>query len=193
MRLVLNKSSKPFVKHTDILLITGDGRSLHDDFLKMKGKDYDLACIGRSIKLYPNAIHWFNADGETAIAWAKQIKSESLLTHTLGEVDGFDVDWDIEQPDYQYEAITGQKGRFHGSSALFAALAGIEMGYDKVVLAGCPLDDEGHWYFDDTKGPLWLGHDFMAWVDFSKEPSAKKVRSLSGFTAKIIGDANGWL
>lgn len=173
------------------LLIAGDGRTLPADLAEFRswGVPHDVGAIGRSIKLCPESTHWFNADGETAIAWAKQI---TAITHTMGKVDGFDADWDVEQPDYHYAEITNERGRSHGSSALFATLAGLSMGYEKIVLAGCPLDAEGHWYFEPTKetlGPLWLGVDFMAWLDFAKTEGAKQVRSMSGYTAQIVGMA----
>lgn len=161
-----------------------------EDIKAVDFDQYDVAAIGRAVKKVP-AAHWFNADGETAMAWAEQVKKEyGAVTHTLGAVRGFDCDWDIEQPDYNYETITGERGRLHGSSAMFATLAGLAMGYEKIVLAGCPLDTEGHWYFEDKKpdtlGPIWLGLDYMAWLDFAKTDQSKRVKSLSGYTRDIL-------
>lgn len=191
MRIKLHSALRPIERNHPLCLITGDGRSLPEDkgaFLSW-GAPHDTICIGRSIKLFPEALHWMNADGETAIAWARQLKQQrpGLITHTLGPVEGFDVDWDIEQPDYHYEEITHERGRLHGSSAFFAALAAVAMGYERVVLAGCPLDAEGHWYFENLYGPLWLGLDFMAWLDFSRTEDARRVRSMSGYTRQILG------
>lgn len=201
MRAKINSSKIEIGDITPVLLIVGDGRSMTADLEAFNTLciDCDISAIGRSIKHQNNARHWFNADGETAIAWAKQLKVENpeLITHTLGEVDGFDVDWDIEQPDYHYQEITGEAGRLHGSSALFATLAAIALGYEKIVLTGCPLDAEGHWYFAPTKetlGPIWLGLDFMAWLDFANTPDTAKVRSMSGYTQKILGTPErSWL
>ena len=197
MKLTLHSGNPK--RHSDRIVILGDGRSMPEDYGLVSGwrVEHDLGAIGRSIRATDGlAQHWFNLDGETAIAWGKQLKETSnngLLTHTVGPVDGFDVDWDVQQPDYNYERITHERGRFHGSSALFATLAAIEMGYRRIVLAGCPLDTEGHWYFEpmdaDTLGPLWLGIDYMAWLDFAKLETAKRVRSMSGYTADIIGKA----
>lgn len=197
-RAKLHKSNKAITPKSDVLLVIGDGRSMPDDLACFRGWNvaHDTGSIGRSIKhLGYDANHWWNADGETAIAWVQAIKAQSrngLVTHTMGEVNGFDADWDIEQPDYHFEDITHQKGRIHGSSAMFAALTGIELGYKKIVLAGCPMDHEGHWYFEqnrETLGPMWIGVDFMAWIDFAKEQEASRVRSMSGYTAKILGQA----
>ncbi len=160
-----------------------------------------MGAIGRSIKVYPGKVqHWFNGDGDGAKHWAENlINGEGAIRHTLGEFEGFDVDWEISQPDYHNALLTKEPGlRLHGSSSFFATLAGISMGYDKVVLAGCPLDTEGHWYYGDelyesqpeeVYGPTWMGYDFMAWLDFAQTKKAEKVRSLSGYTAKIIGQA----
>ena len=136
--------------------------------------------------------HWFNADGELSIQWAKSLPNETLK-HTLGDVPGFDVDWELEQDDYHYQEITNEGGRMHGSSALFATLAALKMGYEKVILAGCPLDAEGHYYFlqsKETLGPIWLGLDFMTWLDFAEQPEAAQVRSMGGYTAKILDMAS---
>lgn len=190
----INKASRVIPRHFDTLLVTGDGHGLKSDLAKFRrwGVPHDVAAIGRSVKLV-RATHWFNADGETAMSWAEQLREQGIVTHTLGNVRGFDVDWEMEAPDYGYEEITGQRGRMHGSSALFATLAGIAMGYQDIVLAGCPLDTEGHWYFKpdspETLGPLWLGVDYQAWLDFSQQPDSDKVTSMSGYTALILGEA----
>lgn len=179
-------------KH-DVLLILGDGATMPEDlteFLSWHIK-HDTAALGRAIKEYPGHVqHWFNADGESAIHWAKNLPNGGgTIRHTMGEIDGFDVDWEMIQPDYHYEEITGEKGRQHGSSALFATLAAIAMGYESIVLAGCPLDTEGHYYFDEQyRGPLWFGLDYMAWLDFAEQPESRNVVSLSGYTKKILSN-----
>lgn len=158
---------------------------------------HDVGALGRAIRECPSVAHdlvrhWFNADGEASIQWAKSLPDETIK-HTLGAVDGFDVDWELTQNDYHFDEITGEKAhRMHGSSALFATLASLYIGYKRVILAGCPLDTEGHYYFPQSKetlGPIWLGFDFMAWLDFAQLPEAANVRSMSGYTAKILGEA----
>jgi hypothetical protein len=198
MKVKLHKASKDLSRQNEVLLVLGDGDSMLRDMEEFCSWDipHDVGALGRGIKVYPGYVrHWFNADGETAIHWVKNlINGNGTITHTLGPVEGFDVDWDMEQPDYHFPEITNQKDRIHGSSALFATLAGLYLGYSKVVLAGCPLDQNGHYYFDkkdkDTLGPLWLGMDFMAWLDFTEQTEASRVRSMSGYTAKILGQAD---
>ena len=195
MRIDLHRARRTPRRDHDTILIIGDGRTMPDDvetFLSWK-IPHDAGTLGRAVRQYPsiqNGIvrHWFNADGEQSIQWAKTLPEETIR-HTLGAVDGFDVDWELTQDDYHYQDITNEAGRMHGSSALFATLASLHMGYQSVILAGCPLDSEGHYYFEPSKetlGPIWLGFDFMAWLDFARMPDAARVRSMSGYTAKIL-------
>lgn len=199
MKIKLFQTKKEFKRKHDIILILGDGDTMPQDLKEFLswGISHDAGSLGRSIKEYPGKVlHWFNADGDSAIQWAENLPNgNGTIKHTLGNVRGFDVDWEIEQDNYHYAEITGEKAeRTHGSSALFAVLVCLEMGYQRIVLAGCPLDTEGHYYFPDknrdTLGPIWLGLDFMAWLDFLDMPEHNNVRSMSGYTAKIIGKAN---
>jgi len=194
-----NAPSKDISRNSDVLLVLGDGDSLKGDLERFLGWNvrHDASALGRGIKEYPGYVrHWFCGDGDTSIWWAKNLPNgNGTIRHCMGEVDGFDADWDLEQPDYNYCTITGETnvGRMHGSSAMFAALCGVELGYSKIVLAGCPLDMNGHWYWTEKKketlGPIWLGVDFMAWIDFREQQEAQRVRSMSGYTAKILGQA----
>lgn len=202
MKLRLHKAHKELTRNHDVLLILGDGQSAPDDLIRFLDWDipHDASSLGRSIKLVPGHVqHWFNADGESAIHWAENLPNgNGTIKHSFGEIRGFDVDWEITQHDYHFDEITGEKAfRTHGSSSLFGTLAALFMGYKRIVLAGCPLDTEGHYYFEpraDTLGPIWLGFDFMAWLDFAELPEAAKVRSMSGYTAKMIGEATKeWL
>jgi len=209
MKASIYSSLKPIEIDNPILLIMGDGRSLPqdlDEFLSWR-ISHDAGCIGRSVRYYEGRVkHWFNGDGETAIWWARKLKEEhgdGLITHTLGHIDEFDADWEIDQPDYHNTEVTNEGGRLHGSSAIFAVSAGLAMGYQRIILAGCPLDTNGHWYYgqelyetqpQEVYGPIWLGYDFMAWLDFTNQENSKQVRSMSGYTKKILGEATKqWL
>ena len=198
MRISVENSKYPTLDPVnDTILILGDGRSMVGDlqvFLSWQ-VPHDTAALGRGIKEYPGPVqHWMNVDGECAKHWAENLPNGTdTIKHTIGESEGFDVDWRLEQNNYRFDEITGEASqRVHGSSALFATLAALEMGYRKIVLGGCPLDTEGHYYFPQSKetlGPIWLGFDYMAWLDLATEPLGGQVRSLSGYTAKILGIA----
>lgn len=178
--------------YNPVVLIMGDGRSLPEDiktFLDW-GIPHDAYSIGRSYQAYKGEItHWGDIDGLASKWWTENLPDrENIQTHTVGDAPGFDLDWNIHVP-------WDDGVRWRGSTSLFAALSCLEMGYDKIILAGCPLDSEGHWYFDpEHKGPDWAPEDFNAWAAFAKLPQADKLRSLSGYTAEVLGKAEkGWI
>jgi hypothetical protein len=184
LSLVEIKNGVDLGRGNDGLLITGDGRSLMDDLesLGQSVKEYDIMSIGRSIKICPPPVkHWAMVDGPTN-KWAEHLPlvngGSFPIRHTLGLCAGFDVIWDDGEDD---------GALWYGTSALFATLVALNLGYEKIILAGCPMDKEGHWYFgEEWKGPEWREEDYQAWRDFVKLPEAKKVSSLSGFTKEVL-------
>lgn len=178
----------------DLVLITADGRSLHDDLRFFMGLqlEHDAYCVNRSIKAYPGRVmHWADVDANNSAWVAEHLEKNNpsktfgkkIVKHTLGEYKGFDIAWDVVDSPWDPDDVL-----WHGSTALFAVLTAIEMGYKKIVLAGAPLDLNGHWYLGpEIKGPLWNGDAYRAWLDFSQQKEAVKVRSLSGYTSIILG------
>ena len=186
MRLKIHASTVTLKRNNDLALITGDGRSLPDDlrtFLKW-GLQHDVLAIGRSINLHPGRVgHWLNVDGADSVWWAEHLELKNdgkmPIRHTMGECKGYDVDWDDGR-------VTNEP--WSGSTALFAVYVALEMGFQKIVLAGCPLDSKGHWFYPPEElGPIWTEETYKAWRDFSKTPEADRVRSLSGFTRETLG------
>jgi hypothetical protein len=186
MKLKLVKALRDPTPERKVLLITGDGRPVKDDlsnFLHL-GLEHEVMAIGRSINLYPGRVrHWANVDGPDSSWWAEHLpltnNGELPIRHTMGECRGYDVDWDDGM---------ATSDPWAGSSALFAVLAGLELGYERIYLAGCPLDGAGHWYFgDEHKGPDWRPEDFLAWYEFGQEDRSAKVKSFSGFTRVVLG------
>ncbi|KHQ50401.1 hypothetical protein [Mameliella alba] len=77
-----------------------------------------------------------------------------------------------------------------GSSGLFAAkVALIDMGFDRVVLCGVPMDDRPH-YWDEGRQPWKACETFRpAWQALAPEYRAR-MRSMSGWTRELLG--GGW-
>ena len=61
-----------------------------------------------------------------------------------------------------------------GSSALLGVLAAVKIGYRRIILAGCPLEDNKYHEFR----PGWQAH---------LDTYIGKVRSLSGWTREFLG------
>lgn len=191
---LLRHNSEPIIKtEHPVCLITGDGRTLGDDLDRLHewGISHDAMTIGRSYKLVTGRVlHWVNVDGSHSKWWAENLpranNGEMPYRHTMGDLPGYDIDWDIEDCPWDVADIM-----WHGSTSLFAVYICKALGYAKVVLAGCPLDSKGHWYFGpETLGPEWSGACYQAWLDFAKDDYSANVRSLSGYTAQIVGEAS---
>jgi len=197
-RVFCNRS---FTTKNPIVLITADGRTLIDDIKRFTAFDvpHDVYCVARSYKAIPGKMnHWANVDSNGSKWWAENLPQDKIypdtLRHTHGAIHeaepGFDVNWDVVGSNYDPHEV-----KWHGSTSLFAVFTALAMGYKKVVLAGCPLDSRGHWYeAPEIKGPVWNGEDYQAWLDFGRQDQGQKVKSLSGYTAQILGEpTKRWL
>lgn len=191
--LEVKLTEHPIPHGGDLVLITADGRTLPDDireFLRWQ-IPHDVYCIGRSYLEYPGPIdHWGDVDCEASYSWAENLEAEPkngrVLRHTLSDKKqrGFDVSWDIVG-DIPWDTSDIM---WHGSTALFAVLTCLEMGYEKIIMAGTPLDSKGHWYYPpENLGPRWTGETYQAWFEFAETERAKQVRSMSGYTKTLLG------
>lgn len=187
-----------------VVVITGDGKCLPEDIKKFESWDidHDLYCVNRSLLYFQRPVnHWGAVDVEEGTWFAQNLSKAvlpenggRLLRHTMQHMPiAFDVHWTVDGYEFENE---NQRFLWTGNSGYFAMLTAIAMGYEKIVLAGMPLDNDRHWYEPDgTVGPNWVGRAYRQWMDFKIEaPDADKVRSLSGYSAFILGEATEeWL
>ncbi|MFA5133087.1 MAG: hypothetical protein WC444_07210 [Candidatus Paceibacterota bacterium] len=82
----------------------------------------------------------------------------------------------------------------YGSVGMFATKVALGLCYDKIILAGCPIDDSGHFYdFENTKFEF-DERTIATWKEFKDKPESVKVRSMSGLTKELLGAPDGkWL
>lgn len=84
-----------------------------------------------------------------------------------------------------------------GTSSLFAARIALALGYDEVMVLGCPLDGAGRYYDAPWAQAGGVGmeavrdvHDFsnalLAWEKYAKVFDGR-VKSMSGKTREILG------
>jgi hypothetical protein len=93
--------------------------------------------------------------------------------------------------DYPFENDY-QRRVWAGNSGYFAILTALHMGYEKIIIGGMGLKAEPHWYeHKDAEGPRWAGIVYTQWMDFKTlVPEAEKCRSMSGYSAFILGQAS---
>ena len=180
----------------DILLIIGDGWNLLDDlerFIEFS-VPFDLMSINYSSELLPASwpIHHFIAgDSHTQDMQniAKGLADRGTLRHCWNRGSKhFDIRW----------ARNTSKG-WTGTTANLGLKIGIALGYMKMVLAGCPMDNNGNWYTkslpesDSKKNKDHTAH-LWKWTEIAGRPIGRFIRSMSGNTAMLFGEPdNDWL
>jgi len=156
------------------LIIIGSAPCFGADLLKILNKvwGWDYMAIGLdAIDKHPGRIEYMATYHPLDIKEALSRRAKAggntdykVISHQPGE------NIDIVYP---YKAPSG-------SSALFGALAGIKLGYDKIILCGCPMDGA---YEQFRQG--WQAH---------LDEYVGKVRSMSGWTKNFLGEPAGeWL
>jgi hypothetical protein len=201
LRLINKKLPDEMIKNP-VVLITGDGNTLAADVKEFEawGIEHDLFCVNRSLLYFERPVnHWAAIDAQESIWFAEHYNKRysgngnRLLRHTIGICPvGYDMFWEVAQPFDN----SNQRWIWIGNSGYFAVLAALQMGYQKVVLAGAPLNRENHWYEPKaTDGPSWVGDCYTQWMDFKmQKQEAARVKSLSGYSAFILGQATkDWL
>jgi len=184
-----------------IVYITGDGRSLKEDTDEFESWDipHDLYAVNRSLIYHERPVqHWAAIDLEESIWFAENVNSKiqnghNIFRHTIGYAPlAYDVCWQMDYPfenDYQRRVWAGNSG-------YFAILTALHMGYEKIIIGGMGIKREPHWYESaDADGPNWAGIVYTQWMDFKMlVPEAEKVKSMSGYSAFILGKASKeWL
>lgn len=80
-----------------------------------------------------------------------------------------------------------------GSSGLLAVFVALDLGADKIVCCGCPMEARGEHYH--TPGRWAEATKYRhAWERESIQARFERVRSMSGFTRRLLGVPDGaWL
>jgi len=173
------------------LVIIGCSRGVWDDLKDLMPIECDVMCINDMISYYPGEIThaWTNNEGRHESYWAsrrslyKKRFGEPLF-HTLSR-------WNSEHISWPYTGI--------GTSSYNACRAGLDLGYDEIILCGLPMDDSGHFWevpFDEfrVERPRKLDFDMQFAADYGLWEGIKgtgKVKSMSGNTKTYLGGVDG--
>lgn len=181
----------PRIKATKkIAIVCGSARCLWDDLAELEGVDADLVAVGFSGMALPRRpVHWVSQhafDFQWMLPYLKRgrVLTDSGLfvrhieTHSNRACACVLHVWPKSvMPD-------------RGSSGESAARVSLAMGYERVILAGVPLDDQGHFY-DPPPGLMGASYyNYSTYVkswESSAAEFAGRVRSVSGLTRDLLG------
>jgi hypothetical protein len=166
-------------KFSGTLLIVGGGRYVWDDVASFPHGG-DVMAVNHVGIFWPGKLaHWYSNDVPilNACVAVRHGYLGMPFDVTVGHVHSCN-----EGAQYHWP-MPGS-----GTSSLNAIYTGLALGYDSIVLAGVPLDDEGHFY-----DPPWVRSNFIAagqdraWVNARNKIFNGKVKSLSGRTKEWLG------
>jgi hypothetical protein len=176
----------------DVCLVVCTGRSVWDDVKASnwdKGSGMDIMCVKDSFLYFPGNVMHAVSEHPNQLSQMNQLRqfrpkmkkfrTAKPLFHTAKGGDRFVHAWGFPEP---------------GCSGLMGVIVALLLGYPRIILAGCPLDSEGHFYdppwykstnlersFNQTsEGPRW-------WNKYNKMMFDNKVRAMSGRLRDYLG------
>jgi hypothetical protein len=178
-----------------ILLIIGDSRHVMDDLIRFVkfGVDFNTMCMNYSPKLVGKIMpidHYIAGDSHTK---SMQKVAETLGPPTLRHC------WNQNSTNFDIRWSRNSSKPWNGTTANLGVKIGIALGYLKIVLAGCPMDNSGNWYSDDmpeTDAKKYKNHTahLWKWTEIASRPIGRFIRSMSGNTADLLGEPDfDWL
>lgn len=164
------------------LLIVGGAKCVWDDWMNITVENYDIMAINYTALFLGVPIHHIFSMHANILGPLRRFfyqdmgmgKKQPLMpvTHSCDSYDGVDEVWKFN--------LNG------GSSGCYAAAVGVALGYDKIILCGCPADNTGNFY-----DPPWQDGFFKkcrpVWEFANEKYYEGKVFSMSGWTRKLLG------
>lgn len=178
-------------------VVMGGARCIWEDCARIDFEKVEVIAINNMIMHHKGRVHHgVSLHPEEPplwrqLRWTNQCEESYVVTHShrLPENNENLSPYDFKTRhglDYLW-VIEGGRG---GSSGLFACMVGLALGYDRIVLAGIPLDGNGH-FFDPPSGVTkqFLGTNIkMEWENANQKYFNGRVRSLSGNTREWLGE-----
>ena len=174
----------------DVLLVVGDGKCVFDDLSAFFdfGVPHDTLCLNHAARIFTELldlpIQHFVA-GDSHRAYEQEIAAmlpEGVIKHAWNpKSHHFDVRW-----------IKGDNRGWSGTTLNLGIKVGLTLDYLRIVLAGCPMDNSGHWYDrflkrNDNKLRNDHRHHLWFWTEMATRPSGRFIRSMSGNTGDLFG------
>ncbi len=164
------------------LVIAGGARCVWEDFSKAHKDGDHIMAVNHVALFIPQKIRHISSMHAEVLGPLREFRS--LLRAIRGGPRDIDVAthscYHANGVDYVYSGY-----EFHGgSSGCFAAVVGLQLGYDEIVLCGCPADDTGNFY-----DPPHMNDDFTAKREVWKKAAegfGGKVKSMSGWTKELL-------
>jgi len=179
------------------LLVIACGRCVWDDLEKvfpmLKADGFDSIAVNYMIMCYPYRLTY-------AASWHFDFVHRAVQARIYRGLKNKPVSFGPKA----FEGVDHVK-RFSGeslpTSGMYAARIGAELGYDKIILAGVPFDDTGHFYDPPLNRDVKASYTkFNYWGTSQKDWERLrnkfdgKIKAVSGNLVKCFGEfSEEWL
>lgn len=163
-------------------IVCGSGRGLWDDLARLGPGNRHVIAVNYGGSHVPlRVVHWCSLHHDQLQHWVglRQLiypDDQGIVTHSTTDGEGVSHVWTPENAG-------------GGCSGLFAAMVGVWLGYERVILCGVPEDNGGHFY--DPPGSAGTYQNLGAetiWRQVDKRIFKGRVKSMSGLTRAILGE-----
>ncbi len=174
-------------------VVMGCGRTIWDDLARIKDLDrIGVIAINNMILHYKGRVHHgVSMHPEEPNLWRSlrpyyQGEESHVTTHGYRKHEKMG----LSECDYVWGNIEGAGG---GTSGILAVMIGLALGYDEIILAGVPLDNDGHFYDPPSLKLNIFNSDFlkMEWTNTANNYFQGRVKSMSGWTREFLGAPDG--
>lgn len=151
------------------LLIVGTGRCLWRDVNGLPEFKAVMA-VNDAGMYWPGWLrHWYSNDIEQLVHWSKGRRRPYKVHFSEG--------WDLHSSSFregaEYEQVHQWPIPSQGGSGVVAILVALLLGYDTIVTAGMPFDDDGHFFDPPTAHNLRRDRK---WSNFTTETPDEIIR-----------------
>ena len=196
------------VKHGGSVIVCGGAPCVFEDFEKAKELRPDADVVGANfaVKLFPEIVHVWTQHNDVG----KELKDSvdrTIFVHArpakIRSGTGGNM-WLLPVPAHKWAYIDyewPEFGWFNGSSGVAAGLwAKHGLGYDEVILCGCPVSKDTNKYHEayeegtrHKKGADWAKKSsFAHWqqsiLKHKENGKTQGIYSMSGFTKGVLGE-----
>lgn len=183
-------------QHSGIAIVVGTHPCWSDDYKEAAKKypQHDIIAVNEAVRLV-KAKHLVTAHNENLQLFIDAHKEKwGCLPDHVHVSDSNTSNNDIHK--HVWPASVS------GGSAILAAAIAIRIGYERVILSGCPLSGGGGYPFPTHKGHIYdprvgdiksnhslikCWHNQMVQMKEDRPDIAGKIRSMSGFTKELFG------
>jgi hypothetical protein len=100
--------------------------------------------------------------------------------------------WNPKSHHFDVRWIKNDNRGWSGTTLNLGVKVGLALDYLRIVLAGCPMDNSGHWYDrflkkNDNKLKNDHRHHLWFWTEMASRPNGRFIKSMSGNTAELFG------